>query len=51
MLLPHNQFELFIGTILPVMNLYIPYGGKVWQVESLVNLANRLRFGKSSAIC
>ena len=22
----------------------IPYSGKVWQVESLVNLANRLQF-------
>ena len=24
----------------------IPYSGKVWQVESLENLANRLRFPK-----
>ena len=28
------------------MHLYIPYSGKVWQGESLANLANHLRFAK-----
>ena len=27
-------------------SLNVPYSGKVWQGESLANLANRLRFAK-----
>ena len=45
---PHIQYAISTYLLLYHSNCtsYIPYHGKVWRVESLANLVNRLQFAK-----
>ena len=48
MLLPCYNLLMYHAaiTIRSYYCMYIPYSGKVWRVENLANLTNRLRFAK-----